>query len=48
MVAGQGTVPFDRMDRMKTLIMQISIAFVIGLLIMFLIMRRKLNKLKLQ
>jgi len=48
MVAGQGTVPFDRMDVTKTLIIRILIAFITGLLIMFLIMRRKLNKLKLK
>lgn len=48
MVAGQGTVPFDRMDRMKTLVIRIVLAFITGMLIMFLIMRRKLNKLKLK
>ncbi|MCO5935898.1 hypothetical protein NAF17_10115 [Mucilaginibacter sp. RB4R14] len=48
MVAGQGTVPYDRMDVMKTLVIRIVLAFVAGLLIMFLVMRRKLNKLKLK
>ncbi|MBD1395079.1 hypothetical protein [Mucilaginibacter glaciei] len=46
MVAGQGTMPFDRLDVMKTLVIRILLAFITGLLIMFLIMRRKLNKLK--
>ncbi|GLU54404.1 hypothetical protein Dfri01_38650 [Dyadobacter frigoris] len=46
MIAGQGTMPFDRMDVMKTLIIRLALAFTSGLLIMFLIMKRKLNKLK--
>jgi hypothetical protein len=48
MVAGQGTVPYDRIDVMKTLVIRIVMAFITGLLIMFLVMRRKLNKLKIK
>ena len=41
MIAGQGTMTYDRMDVMKTLVIRIDLAFITGLLIMFLIMRRK-------
>jgi uncharacterized integral membrane protein len=33
---------------MKTLVIRIVMAFITGLLIMFLVMRRKLNKLKIK